>query len=131
MQKFSLLFLIFSLFACSDNATAQTKIDAAKTEALLKSDAQIQLVDLRTPGEIAQTGVIAGAKNINYNGQDFKQKIEQLDKNQPVMLYCAAGGRSSSAAQELTQMGFKKVYNYTGGMNDWKAKGKPTVNAGQ
>lgn len=131
MQKFSLLLFILSLFACSDNATAQTKIDATKTEDLLKTDAHIQLVDLRTPGEVAQTGIIAGAKTIDYNGQDFNQKIAQLDKNQPVLVYCAAGGRSSSAAKELTQMGFKKVYNYTGGMNDWKSKGKPTVKSGQ
>lgn len=131
MQKFGLLFLILSLFSCSDSASAQTKIDAAKTETLLKSEANIQLVDLRTPGEVAQTGVIAGAKTFNFNSQDFDQKIAQLDKNQPVLLYCAAGSRSSSAAQQLTQMGFKKVYNYTGGMNDWKAKGKPTVKAGQ
>jgi rhodanese-related sulfurtransferase len=94
---------------------------------MLRKDKTVQLVDLRTPGELQQTGKIEGAKHINFNSPDFQKQIGQLNKKKPVLLYCAAGGRSGSAADMLKKMGFQKVYDYTGGMNDWKSKGKKTV----
>ncbi|MBL7829317.1 MAG: rhodanese-like domain-containing protein [Saprospiraceae bacterium] len=110
----------------SQPAHAQTDINADQTESMLKKDATIQLVDLRTPGEIKATGKIHGARAINFNAPDFESSILKLDKNKPVLLYCAAGGRSGQAATRLKTLGFKKVYDYTGGMNDWKARGKKT-----
>ncbi|MEY3195147.1 MAG: hypothetical protein RIQ78_1244 [Bacteroidota bacterium] len=126
MQKLLFLSLI-TLFSCSQNAQTQNVLDAEKTENMLKSDGSVQLVDVRTPSEWQQTGVIEGAKRINFNGADFQEQIALLDKNKPVIVYCAAGGRSPKAASMMTKMGFNKVYNYSGGMNDWKAKGKKTV----
>ena len=126
MQKM-LFSLLFGLFACTQLSPAQTVLDAAQTEAMLQSDKTVQLVDLRTPAELKETGKIEGAKVINFNSPDFEAQIAQLDKEKPVIVYCAAGGRSPRAAAKMVKMGFKKVYDYSGGMNDWKAKGKKTV----
>ena len=126
MQKM-LFALLFGLFACTHPSPAQTVLDAAQTEAMLQSDKTVQLVDLRTPAELKETGKIEGAKVINFNSPDFEAQITQLDKEKPVIVYCAAGGRSPRAAAKMVKMGFKKVYDYSGGMNDWKAKGKKTV----
>ena len=127
MQK-SILLVLLAFVACTQSAPAQGGVlDAAQTEAMLKSDKQVQLVDLRTPGEIQQTGKIEGALEINFTGPDFQTQIAKLDKEKPVVVYCAAGGRSPRAAAQMQKMGFKKVYDYAGGMNDWKAKGKKTV----
>jgi rhodanese-related sulfurtransferase len=117
--------LIMLISACT--AQSQTTISAAQTEDMLQKDPSVQLVDLRTQAEINQTGKIAGAKHINFNSPDFQAQIGQLDKNKPVIVYCASGGRSPRAAAVMTKMGFKTVYDYAGGMNDWKAKGKKTV----
>ncbi len=46
----------------------------------------------------------------------------------PVIVYCAAGGRSPRAAAAMVKLGFTQVFDYAGGMNDWKRKGKKTVN---
>jgi rhodanese-related sulfurtransferase len=43
-----------------------------------------------------------------------------LDKNKPVLVYCAAGGRSASAAKDLKKAGFKKVYDLEGGYDAWE-----------
>ena len=127
MQK-SILLVLLAFVACTQSAPAQGGVlDAAQTEAMLKSDKQVQLVDLRTPGENQQTGKIEGALEINFTGPDFQTQIAKLDKEKPVVVYCAAGGRSPRAAAQMQKMGFKKVYDYAGGMNDWKAKGKKTV----
>ena len=126
MQKVSVI-LAFALLLLASAAQSQTTIDAAKTEALLKSTSGIQVLDVRTPGEWQQTGVIEGAKKINFNSADFQTQVAKLDKSKPVIVYCAAGGRSPRAAAMMVKMGFTTVYDYAGGMNDWKAKGKKTV----
>lgn len=126
MQKHPFLWMAaFLLLAAA--APAQTKIDAAQTAAFLLKDADVQLVDVRTPAEWQQTGVIEGARKMNFNSPDFQQQATQLDKSKPVIVYCAAGGRSPKAASLLVKMGFTKVYDYAGGMNDWKARGNKTV----
>jgi rhodanese-related sulfurtransferase len=112
-------------------AAAQVPLNADQLEKLLASDKTVQVVDVRTTGEVRQTGKIGGAWEIDYYASDFKERVGRLDRKRPVVLYCASGGRSGSAAQQLAQMGFSKVYNYTGGMREWKALNKPTVPAGE
>ena len=70
----------------------------------LKEDAQ--LLDVRTASEF-NNGHIEGSKNIPFNAID--QKIDGLDKNKPVIVYCAMGGRSNIAASKLKSKGFKVV----------------------
>jgi rhodanese-related sulfurtransferase len=124
MQK--LFFVLLASFF-TNLLSAQTVLDAAATEAMIKKDPKLQLIDLRTPEEVKETGKIAGARHINFYGTDFQTQIGTLDKNKAVVVYCAAGGRSPRAAAQLAALGFKKVYDYAGGMNDWLAKGKKTV----
>ncbi len=127
MKQLLFLAIVILPVSCTQNAKVQHQIDAAQTERMLQADASIQLVDLRTPGELQATGKIAGAIPINYNSPDFKSQMAQLDKEKPVIIYCASGGRSGRARPQLEAMGFKQVYEYAGGMNDWLAKGKVTV----
>jgi rhodanese-related sulfurtransferase len=42
-------------------------------------------------------------------------------------VYCAAGGRSGKATALMAKLGFKNIFDYSGGMSDWQAKGKKTV----
>jgi rhodanese-related sulfurtransferase len=78
-----------------------------------------QLIDVRTPREFSN-GNISGSKNIDYNGDSFEKQMKKLDKNKPVLVYCAAGGRSENAAELLKEWGFKEVYDLEGGYNGWK-----------
>ena len=121
-------FLLIAFFAALGAAFAQKIISAAEAESMLNKDKKIQLVDVRTAAEVKSTGKINGAKVMDYSSPDFKTQVEKLDKNKPVIVYCAAGGRSPRAAAMMTKMGFKTVYDYSGGMNDWLSKGKKTVN---
>lgn len=122
-----ILFPLLLITACTQQNPAQSNVDAAQLEQMLQKDASVQLVDLRTPAELQQTGKIEGARVINFTDANFQAQIALLDKEKPVIVYCASGGRSPRAAQQMSKMGFKKVYDYSGGMNDWKAKGKKTV----
>ncbi len=82
-----------------------------------------QLIDVRTPAEY-QTGHLPHSTLINYKNKDFRDKIAQLDKGKPVMVYCAAGGRSTAAAALLEELGFPKVYELEGGITRWRDAGQ-------
>jgi rhodanese-related sulfurtransferase len=124
MKMLSILSIVFLFFSCSTSSTtltAQTitkKVSKAEfTELMKKSGAQ--LIDVRTSREFSN-GFIEGAKNIDYNGDSFEKQIKKLDKNKPVLVYCAAGGRSENAAELIKEWGFKEIYDLEGGYNAWK-----------
>jgi rhodanese-related sulfurtransferase len=122
----TLLFLAILTFiaACSSSSSnvygqvINKKVEKAEFSKLMKKSG-VQLIDVRTSREFSN-GFITGAKNIDYNGDSFEKQIKKLDKNKPVLVYCAAGGRSENAAELLKGWGFKEVYDLIGGYNGWK-----------
>jgi rhodanese-related sulfurtransferase len=94
------------------------------------------LVDVRTPGEWAQTGIPAGAATVEVTaGRDaFLAGVLRVaggDRNRPLAIICRSGGRSTSAQAMLLSDGFTRVLNVKegvlGGSNGpgWKARGLP------
>lgn len=85
-----------------------------------------QLVDVRTTDEFVSKH-IQGAKHIDINGADFAAQLQKLDKDNPLYLYCLAGGRSRKAAEIAVSNGFKEVYNLEFGINSWISEDKHVV----
>ncbi|MDX8336002.1 rhodanese-like domain-containing protein [Candidatus Cetobacterium colombiensis] len=79
-----------------------------------------KLLDVRNDDEIKETGIIKGAKHIPL--PELENRLNELDKDQPYITFCAVGGRSKKAAAILSKNGFKKVYNAKEGMNTWPYK---------
>lgn len=77
-----------------------------------------QLIDVRTSGEFF-SGHLKGATNIDIMSYDFTQKMDELNKSIPVLVYCRSGSRSASAGEYLISRGFEKVVNLAGGMLSW------------
>lgn len=63
--------------------------------------------------------------NFNWNGESFLNQIANIDKSQPVFVYCLSGGRSASAANKMRSLGFTKVFELDGGMMKWRASNFP------
>ena len=117
----STLIFVAACSSFSNNAFGQVinkKVEKAEFSKLMKKSG-VQLIDVRTSREFSN-GFIAGAKNVDYNGDSFEKQMKKLDKNKPVLVYCAAGGRSENAAELLKEWGFKEVYDLIGGYNGWK-----------
>jgi len=91
-----------------------------------KESGDFVIVDLRTPDEYA-SGHIEGATNLDYYSDTFRDELENLDKNKTYLIHCQSGRRSSAALEIMKNLGFKKVYNMTGGMVEWQAKGLPAT----
>lgn len=130
--------VIFSIsigiVACSGNQTTegnQSKTKAAASKLLAPQQFKDKMetlnnelvLDLRSHGELHSTGPIKGAQNLDFNSGRFQSAIPQLDKNTPMLLYCASGNRSSQAAKLLNDAGFKEVYDLQGGITAWKNAG--------
>jgi len=83
------------------------------------------VIDIRDPGEYAQ-GHVPNARHIPAG--ELARRSGELEKwkNQPLILCCATGARSSSALQTLRQAGFDRLYNLRGGMMEWQKAGQPT-----
>lgn len=83
-----------------------------------------QIIDVRTPKEY-NSGYIDGAVNMHVYDQDFTKRLETLDKNKTVYVYCKAGGRSAEAVETLKLKGFVHIVELEGGMDAWNEAGKP------
>lgn len=87
------------------------------------------LIDVRTPEEFAE-GAIKGAKNINWEGKDFKKEIREIATNQPVFIYCAGGYRSKEAGEWMIKNGFTTVIMLENGYDAWKEVHKSSNSQG-
>ncbi len=77
----------------------------------------IQLVDVRVP-EAFNEGHIPGAKNLDFTSEHFDDMMKQLDKKNPVAVYCRGGRQSMEAAEKLQDAGFE-VIHLDGGILTW------------
>ena len=68
------------------------------------------VIDVRTPEEFA-TGHLAGSVNIDWQGPEFMQAIDSLDKSAHYVVYCRSGNRAGQALDMMTSMGFMNIQN--------------------
>lgn len=120
MKKFISLVLIFVLLTSCQGQTPKTvsTIDGTSYAEKLAKTQNPQLIDVRTPEEFSVEH-LENASNINWNGNNFVDKVAKLDKSKPVFVYCKVGGRSAQAANKLAELGFKEIYNLEGGIMKW------------
>ncbi|HEY6504706.1 MAG TPA: rhodanese-like domain-containing protein [Chitinophagaceae bacterium] len=89
----------------------------------------ILLLDVRTPAEFNGTSEQKyGRLNtaINIPIQELRARIKELDawKDKQIVVYCSHSHRSPRASYMLSQSGFTKVTNMSGGMSVWKTSVK-------
>ena len=77
-------------------------------EIVEKKRDEYEIIDVRTPGEYAQYR-IKHSKLIPMN--EIPARINEINKNKKVLVYCHSGNRSLMVAQFLLNNGFKEVYN--------------------
>ena len=120
------LFFIAGLFGSCEGQPQQgvaRDIDAEELKTLLSERQDVLLLDVRTDMEW-NAGHIAGAARIDFLEDDFSAIAHALPKNQPIALYCAAGGRSEDAMNNMAKAGFTELYNLRGGFFGWEDAGE-------
>ena len=99
--------------------TPVESMDATNAKKFIDESTQgsVTILDVRQPKEY-ESGHIPGAKLIPL--PEVKDRLDEIDPEKPVVVYCAIGGRSRVAAQMLSGKGFGKVYNLSGGIKAWQ-----------
>lgn len=77
---------------------------------------KVQIIDTRTPAEF-ELGTISGAVNIPVD--DIRERLNEIDKNKPVVVFCAVGLRGYIAARILMANGYD-VRNLSGGYKTYQ-----------
>lgn len=83
---------------------------------LLGSENEPFLLDVREPHEV-DAWSIPGVINVPL--AQLGERLQELPTKREVVTICAAGGRSTKAAEALLNAGFDNVTNLTGGMAAW------------
>lgn len=130
MKTFLSFFLVAFTIACSSKqSNSQSGSLSASAFEKKLADTNVQILDVRTAGEY-QSGHLKNALQADWlDKAQFTDRIQHLDKNKPVLVYCASGVRSRQAMQLMAQQEFKQVYNMEGGMSAWKIEGKAVESA--
>lgn len=106
------------------NTVPVIRVEELMTE--IKGDGGLILLDTRGPKEF-QVSHLPNALFLDYDNFNSK-KVEQLDRNKTIIVYCSVGYRSERIGEKLLKMGFKDVKNLYGGIFDWVNKGNTVVN---
>lgn len=122
--------LLIVLNGCSEEVL-YFNVDNRQLKTML--DQGVPIVDIRRPDEWKQTGVIQGSQKLTFvdkSGRltpDFLPKFTStIPKDQPVILICRTGNRTSALARHLSkEMGYTNVYNVKNGITSWMRDGGP------
>jgi rhodanese-related sulfurtransferase len=85
------------------------------------------ILDVRTVSEFNSVH-IEGAINIPLD--ELQERLDELGKDDEILVYCRSGIRSSRAMKTLSNNGFSKVYNMLGGIDAWRQAFYPTIGCG-
>jgi monothiol glutaredoxin len=92
-------------------------------KALLDQGKLTHFYDVRTQKERG-TAKIDGVPQLD---DQTMATVEELPKDTPLAFHCHHGGRSRAAAEHFLKLGFKNVYNLTGGIDAWSRDIDPKV----
>ncbi|MCG8404231.1 MAG: rhodanese-like domain-containing protein [Phycisphaerales bacterium] len=130
-SNLSVLGLVLAVAFCgcqqNEGISQKAKVQRLKTASELKSkmDAGSITVVHALDAEHYAKGHIPGAQNIDYEKMTPDMLPEQ--KDQPIVFYCSGGmcpvGRM--AASKAAKWGYTDVWEYHGGIKDWKRAGMP------
>ena len=79
------------------------------------ANAALTIVDVRPAEERALASLPQPFRDFD----DGIEAIEALPKDAPIAFICHHGGRSAQAAEHFRKLGFREVYNITGGIDAW------------
>jgi len=118
-----LIFLIASLGGEQASNAGTLPASVSVDEAYQMYQDGTFVLDVRTPEEWNEFH----APNTTLIPLDeLASRLNELPKDQPIVVVCRSGNRSQSGRDILLQAGFDAT-SMTGGLNEWRSKGYATV----
>ena len=114
-------FLILIVVSCAILASCQAvvgeKLSATQLKELIDSKQNVFLLDVRTPIEVREDGMIPGSVNIPLN--ELPDRLNEVPRDKKVITICARGVRAKKASDLLAKRGDPPPQ--TAAVADWKA----------
>lgn len=82
------------------------------------------LLDVREPFEL-EAAALPGATHVPMG--EIPMRVHEIDCDAEIAVLCHYGGRSERVAQFLAQRGFSRVYNVTGGIDEYAERIDPKI----
>lgn len=120
------LLLTFSIAGAND-AVFFKNISPQSAHSLTSSapvNNKLSILDVRTEGEY-QVSHIEHSQNIDFYKEGFSERLAKLDKDETYLIYCRSGNRSGKTLTLMKKLGFKHVYNMSGGIGLWHKQNLP------
>ncbi|HNB23084.1 MAG TPA: rhodanese-like domain-containing protein [Candidatus Melainabacteria bacterium] len=102
--------------------TSISEISSEELYKMMLSGQQLQIVDVREPGEYNAFHV---ADTISVPLSSIYKGYQSLAKDRKTYLLCQSGKRAQSAAAELAKLGLKDAVVVKDGLNAWQKCGLP------
>lgn len=74
------------------------------------------LLDVREPFEYQ---IVSLDNSVLIPMNQIPERLDELDKDQAIVVICHHGMRSENVAYYLDQQGFSQIFNLTGGIDAW------------
>ncbi len=105
---------------------AQLAAEDLNTEII--DGADLTIIDVRTPTELAEKGMIEGAVHIPLD-QLIASRADWPAQDEDILIYCGVGYRGNLAMGIMRQYGYENIRNLRGGFGAWVEAGLPVVEA--
>jgi rhodanese-related sulfurtransferase len=127
-QLFAALGAVIVLIIANEVHGAMTggkRLSAVEAVRLI-NDRDPVILDVR-PAADFKKGHLLNAVNVPVTKIDEHLGKIAKEKDKPVLVYCALGGSSVAAAEQLKKSGFAEVYPLRGGINAWLTSNLPVT----
>jgi sulfur-carrier protein adenylyltransferase/sulfurtransferase len=107
----------------TDRALSPYEISVEELKERVDRGEDVFLLDVREPHEYEIVNIDGHLIPLN----DLPARIHELDSSRDIVVYCHHGPRSGRAVDFLRQMGFRKVKNLVGGIDQWSERIDPAL----
>lgn len=95
-------------------------------EAYALTQKGVLLIDVREPDEVAEVAYrVKNYRNVPLS--QLPNRLQDIPRDQQVILACRSGGRSRRAYDMLVAQGYQNLANMEGGMLAWEAHKLPII----
>jgi len=120
----STILIYYAQTQSHDTEISYGDITVEHAKSLIESKPSLIILDVRTQEEY-DSGHIERAILIPID--ELENRLDELSKNDELLVYCRTGRRSSNAMNILQADGFTKIFHMNDGITGWIQAGYPTL----
>jgi rhodanese-related sulfurtransferase len=133
MNLKSIIVVLSLLISPALSADSLGQLNPEQLQSLQQSQNAL-IVDVRTPAEWQASGIIPNSQKLQgfdssgkFDADKWLSDLQKLKSSaeQPVILVCRSGNRSSKIGELLAQHGEKNIYHLSNGIQGWIQSGNP------